>query len=168
MQPIEIGGYRPGAIGRIAEMHAEYYHRHWGFGLFFEAKVAIELAEFLSRFEKERDGFWTLLHGERVEGAIAIDGREASTEGAHLRWFILSPEFRDRGWGRRLLAEAVSFCDRKGYRRTFLWTFAGLDTARRLYEASGFRLVSQEEGRQWGRRVVEQRFERDRPPAVPQ
>ncbi|MBU2056053.1 MAG: GNAT family N-acetyltransferase [Proteobacteria bacterium] len=168
MQPIEIGGYRPGAIGRIAEMHAEYYHRHWGFGLFFEAKVATELAEFLIRFEKERDGFWTLLHGERVEGAIAIDGREAATQGAHLRWFILSPEFHGRGWGRRLLAEAVSFCDRKGYRRIGLWTFAGLDTARRLYEASGFRLVSQAEGEQWGSHVVEQRFERDRPPAVPQ
>ncbi|MBU2227608.1 MAG: GNAT family N-acetyltransferase [Proteobacteria bacterium] len=168
MQPIEIGGYRPEAIGRIAEMHAEYYHRHWGFGLFFEAKVATELAEFLIRFEKERDGFWTLLHGERVEGAIAIDGREAATQGAHLRWFILSPEFHGRGWGRRLLAEAVSFCDRKGYRRIGLWTFAGLDTARRLYEASGFRLVSQAEGEQWGSHVVEQRFERDRPPAVPQ
>ncbi len=168
MMCVEIGGYVPGAIGRIAEMHAEYYHRHWGFGLFFEAKVATELAEFLCRFEKERDGFWTVLRGERVEGAIAIDGREAATEGVHLRWFILSPEFRGRGWGRRLLTEAVSFCDRQGYRRTFLWTFAGLDTARRLYEASGFRLVSQAEGEQWGSRIVEQRFERDRPPAVPQ
>ena len=37
---IVIGGYCPGALGRVAEMHAEYYHRHWGFGLFFEAKVA--------------------------------------------------------------------------------------------------------------------------------
>jgi len=168
MMRVEIGGFVPGAIGRITEMHAEYYRRHWGFGLFFEAKVTTELAEFLCRFEKERDGFWTVLRGERVEGAIAIDGREAATEGAHLRWFILSPEFRGLGWGRRLLTEAVSFCDRQGYRQTFLWTFEGLDTARRLYEASGFRLVSQTEGEQWGSRVVEQRFERDRPSAVPQ
>ena len=168
MMRVEIGGYVPGAIGRIAEMHAEYYHRHWGFGLFFEAKVATELAEFLCRFEKERDGFWTVLRGEHVEGAIAIDGLEAATEGAHLRWFIISPDFKEQGWGRRLLKEAVSFCDRQAYRRTVLWTFAGLDTARHLYEESGFRLVSQGEGEQWGSRVVEQRFERDRPPAVPQ
>ena len=72
---IVIGGYCPGALGRVAEMHAEYYHRHWGFGLFFEAKVATELSEFLCRFEKRRDGFWTLMSGDRVEGAIAIDGR---------------------------------------------------------------------------------------------
>ena len=70
---IDIGGYCPGAIGRIAELHGEYYHRHWGFGLFFEAKVATELAEFLGRFEQGCDGFWTLCGNGRVEGAIAID-----------------------------------------------------------------------------------------------
>lgn len=162
---IGIGGYRPGAIGRIAEMHAEYYHRHWGFGLFFEAKVAKELAEFLCRFEAGRDGFWTLLRGDRVEGAIAIDGLKAAAEGAHLRWFIVSQGLRGEGWGRRLITEAVAFCDRKAYRRIGLWTFAGLDAARHLYAASGFHLVSQAEGEQWGTRVVEQRFERSGPPA---
>ncbi|MBA4422737.1 MAG: GNAT family N-acetyltransferase [Syntrophus sp. (in: bacteria)] len=156
-----IGGYCPGAIGRVAEMHAEYYHRYWGFGLFFEAKVAKELTEFLCRFEKGRDGFWTLMSGNRVEGAIAIDGLKAATNGAHLRWFIVSPELKGSGWGRRLMTEAVTFCDRLAYQRIGLWTFAGLDTARHLYEAFGFRLVSQEEGEQWGTRVVEQRFERN-------
>ena len=164
---IEIGGYRPGAIGRVAEMHAEYYHRHWGFGLFFEAKVAKELAEFLCRFEKGRDGFWTLFSGDRVEGAIAVDGLKAATEGAHLRWFIVSQELKGRGWGRRLITEAVAFCDRHAHPRIVLWTFAGLDAARHLYDAFGFHLVSQEEGEQWGTRVVEQRFERNRGPAAP-
>jgi GNAT superfamily N-acetyltransferase len=164
MAHIEIGGYVPGAIGRIAEMHADYYHPHWGFGLFFEAKVATELSEFLSRFDRERDGFWTLLHQGRVEGAIAIDGLKAATEGAHLRWFIVATEFHGQGWGRRLMGEALSFCDRKSFDRTFLRTFAGLDAARRLYEGFGFGLVSQEEGDRWGTRVVEQRFERNRSP----
>jgi GNAT superfamily N-acetyltransferase len=158
---IEIGGYCPGAIGRVAEMHAAYYHRHWGFGLFFEAKVATELAEFLSRVDEERDGFWTVRSGNRVEGSIAIDGMKAETEGAHLRWFIVSPEIQGSGWGRRLMSEAVAFCDRRACRRIFLWTFAGLDTARYLYEVFGFHLVSEAEGKRWGARVVEQRFERD-------
>jgi GNAT superfamily N-acetyltransferase len=164
---IEIGGYRPGAIGRVAEMHAAYYHSNWGFGLFFEARVATQLAEFLERFNRERDGFWTLLSGNRMEGSIAIDGLKATTEGAHLRWFIVSPEIAGDGWGRRLMTEAVAFCDRRAYRRIFLWTFAGLDAARHLYEAFGFRLVSEAEGRRWGARVIEQRFERDRGESVP-
>ncbi len=37
----------PGAIGRIAEMHATYYHKNWSFGIFFEAKIDTELASFL-------------------------------------------------------------------------------------------------------------------------
>ena len=157
---VEIGGYCPGAIGRVAEMHAEYYHRHWGFGLFFEAKVARELSEFLCRFEKGRDGFWTLMRDERVEGAIAIDGSKAASEGAHLRWFIVSPKLKGSGWGRRLMTEAVALSDRQGYERIGLWTFAGLDAARHLYETFGFRLVVEREGEQWGARVREQRFER--------
>src|SRR5215472_3096171 len=45
-----ITGYTPGSIGRVAELHANYYQQHWGFGLFFEAKVATELAAFLGRY----------------------------------------------------------------------------------------------------------------------
>jgi GNAT superfamily N-acetyltransferase len=156
-----VAGYSPGAIGRITQIHATYYYQHWEFGLFFEAKVATELAEFLSRFEKERDGFWTILNEEQIEGAIAIDGiRAKGKEGAHLRWFIVNPQLQGQGWGKRLLSEAVSFCDQKNYRRIYLWTFEGLVTARNLYEAFGFRLVFQRKGEQWGRPVSEQHFER--------
>ena len=40
---ISLGGYRPGANGRVTEFHGRYYHRHWGFGLYFESKVAAGL-----------------------------------------------------------------------------------------------------------------------------
>jgi DNA-binding MarR family transcriptional regulator len=33
-----VAGYRPGMIGRISEMHASYYSRHYGFGYFLKAK----------------------------------------------------------------------------------------------------------------------------------
>jgi hypothetical protein len=50
MSDVEIvRGYVPGSIGRVAELHGTYYHDHWGFGLFFEAKVASELSAFLGR-----------------------------------------------------------------------------------------------------------------------
>ena len=39
-------------------------------------------------------------------------------------------------------------------------TFKGLDAARHLYEAAGFKLAEESEGRQWGSVVVEQRFVR--------
>jgi len=159
MSEIAIAGYLPGAIGRVAELHAGYYSRAWDFGLYFEARVAAELSEFLRRFDPARDGFWTVVRDGRVEGSIAIDAAKVETEGAHLRWFIVSDALRGSGLGKRLMQEAAGFCRRQGYRRVFLWTFQGLEAARHLYEGAGFRLVEQFEGEQWGKRVLEQRYE---------
>jgi len=158
MDGITIAGYVPGAIGRVAELHALYYGKAWGFGLSFEAQVAAGLAEFLQRLDPARDGFWTVSRAGRVCGAVAIDGARAGSSGAHLRWFILADELRGQGLGDRLLREAVAFCRGCGHPSICLWTFQGLDTARRLYEKHGFRLVEECEGRRWGTLVLEQRF----------
>ncbi len=155
---VEIRGYVPGAIGRVVQMHARYYSEAWGFGSFFEAKVAHELGEFVGRFDEGRDGLWTVCKDGRVEGSIVIDGEEAASEGAHLRWFIMSSSLRGRGWGDQLLGRAVSFCREAGYGSIYLWTFKGLEPARRLYERHGFVLAEQNEGKQWGTEVLEQRF----------
>ena len=98
-----VNGYTPGSIGRVAELHGTYYSRHAGFGLYFEAKMAAELAGFLGRFDVERDGFWTVSHSGRIEGSIAIDGLLGHDTGAVLRWFIVSDELRGTGLGTRLL-----------------------------------------------------------------
>lgn len=155
---MEIKGYIPGAIGRISELHATYYHTHWAFGLFFEAKVAADLSEFLSRFDEARDGFWTVCLQNRVEGSVAIDGIKAASEGAHLRWFIVSPALQGKGLGQQLLKKAVNFCRSKQYSRVYLCTFEGLDTARHVYEKFGFHLDEEYEGSQWGTKVNEQKF----------
>ena len=160
MSGVEIcKGYVPGAIGRVIELHGTYYHAHSGFGSFFEAKVASELAEFISRYDERRDGFWTAWAGGRVEGSITIDGIHAEDEGAHLRWFITSDALRGKGVGNRLMGTAVDFCRSKGYNRVHLWTFEGLHAARHLYEKAGFVLVEQRRDMQWGTEVNEQQFE---------
>jgi GNAT superfamily N-acetyltransferase len=159
MSELILKGYIPGAIGRIAELHGTYYYQNWGFGLFFETRVATELSEFLSRYEESRDGFWTFSLNHQIQGGIAIDGIKAATAGAHLRWFILSSEVRGRGFGRRLMEEAISFCKKNEYKRVYLHTFEGLHPARHLYEKFGFELVQQAEGMQWGATVIEQKFE---------
>jgi GNAT superfamily N-acetyltransferase len=159
MDEIIIEGYLPGSIGRIVQLHGIYYSQAWGFDLFFEAKVAMELSEFLLRFNFKQDGFWTVCKKDRVEGSIAIDGIKASSEGAHLRWFILSQELRGLGLGHRLMEKALSFCRNKGYQCIYLWTFEGLYPARHIYEKFGFKMVWQAEGTQWGKKVTEQKFE---------
>jgi len=151
--------YLPGSIGRISEIHGTYYHEHWGFGLYFEAKVATELSEFLTRYDKNRDGIWIAALHKRIEGSVIIDGIDAENKGAHLRWFILSDALRGQGVGRELINRAIDFCRQKRYEKVYLWTFEGLDGARHLYESVGFKLARQQSGIQWGTEVVEQYFE---------
>jgi GNAT superfamily N-acetyltransferase len=156
---LKVTEYLPGLLGRVTELHAHYYHRHWGFDLFFEAKVATEMAAFLDRFDPSRDGLWAAVAEDRVVGAVAVCGGEADTPGARLRWLIVEEEHRGRGLGKHLVAEAVAFCRRAGFRRVWLTTFAGLDAARSLYEREGFRLREEREDTHWGKTVREQTFE---------
>jgi len=121
--------------------------------------VATELSEFLGRYDEKHDGFWTASLKGRVEGSITIDGIHTEKKGAHLRWFIISDILRGRGIGNQLIKEALDFCRSKEYKRVYLWTFEGLKAARHLYEKSGFELVEQHKGIQWGTEVNEQRFE---------
>ena len=122
-------GYTPGIIGKIAELHATYYNQHWGLDLFFEAKVATELSNFLLNFDTSRDGFWYGTATNRFAGSIALVGSGASEQEARLRWLIVAPSFQRRGLGENLIEQAVRFCRRGSCRRIYLTTFAGLDQA---------------------------------------
>jgi GNAT superfamily N-acetyltransferase len=159
MNEIEIQGYYPGVVGQITEIHAVYYSEHWGFDVSFETQVGRELSDFISRFEDDRDGFWVATKDGKFAGAVAIDGQMADTEGARLRWFIVSPELQNVGVGKKLISKAVEFCRKKKFPKVFLWTFEGLDAARRLYEREYFRLSETHEVEQWGQHIKEQKFE---------
>ncbi|MBB5190124.1 DNA-binding MarR family transcriptional regulator/GNAT superfamily N-acetyltransferase [Silvimonas terrae] len=156
-------GYRPGLIGRIAQMHADFYSRQWHFGQFFESKVAAGVAEFTGRLDQPANQIWAAVQNGQIVGSIAIDGQGLGNSEAHLRWFILDNGCRGTGVGRELLTQAIAFCDDHGFGATQLWTFKGLDAARRLYESVGFELTWEEEGTQWGRLVTEQQFTRCKP-----
>ena len=160
---LTLAGYRSGSIGAIAGMHGRYYGRHWDLGLYFEAKVATDLSAFLLRLDPARDRLWTLWREESFCGSIAIDGSEDDGQGpeggqAHLRWFIVDPACQGQGLGRALLEDALGFCRKVPFVSVYLWTFAGLDGARALYESVGFQLEAELENRQWGKPLQEQRF----------
>lgn len=158
--PVIVAGYRPGMIGRIAEMHGSYYAREHNFGSFFEAKVAAGLAEFSGRLEKPCNQVWLAVMNGRIVGSVAIDGEDLEPGEAHLRWFILNDGCRGHGVGKKLLSEAMTFCDSEGFSAVHLWTFNKLTAARRLYESFGFTLAKEWEGDQWGSCIIEQQFTR--------
>jgi GNAT superfamily N-acetyltransferase len=155
-------GYMPGVIGRTVGMHAAYYSRTVGFGLAFEAKVAREMAEFTGRLENHGNAIWAATRSGQIVGTVAIDGEDLDEGIAHLRWFIVGDGQRGAGIGKMLIDAAMDFVDRTGFKETHLWTFRGLEAARRLYERAGFELVDEKPGAQWGETVHEQRFVRRR------
>ncbi len=153
-------GYRTGVVSRVTEMHARYYARAAAFGQAFESIVASGLAEFCGRLVNPSNGIWAAVEGESIVGSVAIDGEDLGPEIAHLRWFIVEDGRRGLGIGRNLLSRAIAFAEERGFVAIHLWTFAGLDAARHLYEAHGFACVEERLGAQWGSEVLEQRFVR--------
>jgi len=146
MNTIELCGYEPGAIGRITELQASYYAKDWGLGLYFEAKCATEMSEFLSRFDPAHDGAWFAKTNGQIVGGVFIDGKDALGEGARLRWFIIDPRYQGQGIGNLLMNAAMAFCKQKQFPRVYLTTFAGLVTARHLYEKHGFVQCAEKDG----------------------
>ena len=107
-------GYRPGSLAGVVGLHMDYYRDAWGFGLEFETKVALEMAEFLRRMEPGRDLFLSAWDRQgHLAGSVTIDISGGGPQGAHLRWFIVSGETRGKGLGKELMERAIGHCDRR-------------------------------------------------------
>lgn len=160
-------GYVPGALGRIIQLHETYYDEYWNLDYEFSREVAVELAEFIGRYDEETDRLWLVMgdldgDGEQaIQGALVVDGQGIGDEGARIRWVVLSPELHGQGLGRELMKKAMTFCEEKGFDRVCLWTYEGLDAARHLYEEHGFTLVEEDTRQDWGPEITYQRFEVD-------
>ncbi len=156
---ILVEGYYPGVIGKITEIHAVYYAENWGFDISFEIQVASELSQFMDEYQVGRDGFWAAASAGQFAGAIVIDGHAPGSDGARLRWFIVDPRFQGRGIGTALMSKAMAFSKEAGFSKVFLWTFKGLEAARRQYERAGFVLTEENQIGKWGTTILEQKYE---------
>jgi GNAT superfamily N-acetyltransferase len=94
-----------------------------------------------------------------VEGSIAVDGINAQSKGAHLRWFIVSENWQGNGMGNALIEKATDFCRSRDYKWVYLWSFKGLSAAAHLYRKFGFEIIEQHLGTTWGTEVMEQCYQ---------
>lgn len=151
----------PGALGEIVALHGRHYAQHWNFGTFFEAKVARELARFAARMA-DTDLVLLARDKDGLAASMILDlhDPDSGARGAHLRWFIAADRCRGTGIGRQFMDRAITHADAHCGGKMWLTTFAGLATARHLYESYGFTLIHENKGEAWGVSVMEQEFPR--------
>lgn len=160
-RPVIAEGPCPGLLGDVAAMHGRYYAAHWNFPVYFEAKVARDMGDFLVRFDPERDAVFHIEVDGRVRASITVDGSDPELPPGqmHLRWFIADESLAGRGLGRQMLMRALDAAKERGARSIYLTTFDGLGPAMALYMGAGFKIVDEQAGATWGTTVLEQRME---------
>lgn len=144
-----------GDLGVVIHRQAVLYGEEYGWDWTYEALIAGIVSEFVAHFDAAKEHAWIAEHNGRIAGSIFLmRGAEPLT--AKLRLLYVEPGARGLGIGAALVAACIARARTNGYRRLTLWTNDILVSARRLYEAAGFRLIAEEAHRSFGRELVGQ------------
>jgi GNAT superfamily N-acetyltransferase len=145
----------PGDLGMVVHLHGRLYAREYGLDhRTFEPYVAKPLADVVLNGHGR---LWIAEDADRTLGSIAIVDVEDGV--GQLRWFLLVPEARGCGLGQRLLKQALDYCGERRFKNVFLWSFADLTAALKLYERAGFQITQQETDFVWGGRRTQVRMD---------
>jgi DNA-binding MarR family transcriptional regulator/GNAT superfamily N-acetyltransferase len=152
-----LRSHQPGDIGWIIHRHGVLYGEEYGLDQTFEALVARIAAGFIENFDITRERCWLAERDGAIVGSVLLV--KESDEVGKLRLLYVEPAARGLGIGSRLVGECIRFARQARYRKITLWTNDVLVSARRIYQAAGFHLVSEEPHRSFGRDLVGQFWE---------
>ena len=159
--PYILRPHRAGDMGWIVHRQAVLYAHEYGWNWEYEALIARIVANFLEKFEPAREHCWIAERNGTVVGSVFVV-RHPEREGvARLRLLYVEPSARGLGIGSRLVRECTEFATRCGYHTLTLWTNSVLLSARRIYEAEGYRLLQEDAHRMFGKDLVSQTWEKD-------
>ena len=156
MADVTLRSYRPDDAPWLVERHAMLYAEAEGFDETFGPLVAGILADFDAGHDPARERGWIAESaGTRLGSVFCV---AAGDETAKLRLFLLVPEARGQGVGKRLLEACTSFARAAGYRDMTLWTHESHRAACALYRKTGWALTESYPVRSFGVDLVEQKW----------
>jgi len=145
---------RSGDLGWVIQRQAVLYAREYGWDSSYETLIAGILSQFKPGAGEQ--GWIAEMDGEPAGAVFAV--RE-NAEVARLRLLHVEPFARGHGLGRTLVDTCIGFARDAGYKTLRLWTNDVLVSARRIYQAAGFTLVSEEPKPNFGKDLVSQTWE---------
>jgi len=153
--PLLIRPLRVGDLSWVVHRHGALYSQEYGWGMDFERTVARIVAD----YDQAHDMGWIAEVGGVPAGCVFCVRRDDTT--AQLRLLLVEPAARGQGVGRRLVEECLRHARARGSERIVLWTRGSLVSARRIYQAAGFELDSDEKGTENGIEIHDQMWSRD-------
>lgn len=144
---------QPGDLGWVASRQAKLYADEYGWDWTYEGLVCEIFAEFVKHHDPAREHGWIAeIEGENV-GAIFLM-RSPDPHVGKLRLLHVEKSARGQGIGRALVAACIAHARTIGLRKLTLWTNSVLVSARRIYEAAGFRLERQSPHHSFGQDLI--------------
>ena len=157
---VSLRQLRPGDVGWIIHRQAVLYAQEYGWDWTYEGLASRILGAFVDEFDASREDAWVAGRGAAIVGSIFLMKSDVPTV-AKLRLLYVEPSARGAGVGRRLVATCIARARELGYRQLTLWTNDILVAARRIYQAAGFRLVSEAPHHSFGHDLVGQTWALD-------
>jgi DNA-binding MarR family transcriptional regulator/GNAT superfamily N-acetyltransferase len=136
--PWHIRAFRTGDLATIAARQSILYEPY-GWGRPMEILQGEITTAFLKHFKPGREQCWVAERAGLMAGSVLLV--DAGDNVGQLRLLYVEPWARGLGIGQALVGECVTFAREAGYDTIRLWTHTILDSARRIYQAAGFRIT---------------------------
>lgn len=152
---VKFRSVKVGDLGWIAHRQAVLYQQEYGWDWTYEGLVCRILGDFAMQFDRTREDAWIAdLNGEILGSVFLMKSDDAQV--AKLRLLYVERSARGLGVGTRLVTRCIERARELEYGKLILWTVDILVSARKIYEAAGFKLTEKNRCQLFGKNLSSQ------------